>query len=189
MYQLLYKYLVLNQHLSIPGVGSFDLVQLPARLDFINRSIQAPEPIIKFTNQTAIADKKFYAFVSNETNITDVDAIKQLHEFAYKLKNDVLTSHEVTMPGMGVLKKEPGGHLSFEAAPVLHDYFPSAVAERVIHQNAEHTILVGEDEFSNVEMEELLEEQAKIKKDYWWVYALALGIIGVGAIAYYFMNN
>ncbi len=189
MYQLLYKYLVLNQHLSIPGVGSFDMVQVPARLDFINRSIQAPEPIVKFTNKTAIADKKFYAFVANETNISEVDAIKQLHEFAYQLKSDIQTSHEVTLPGMGILKKETGGHLSFESAPVLHDYFPSAVAERVIHENTEHTILVGDDEFSNIEMEELLEEQAKIKKDYWWVNALVLGSIGVAAIVYYYMNN
>ncbi len=188
MFQLLYQYFVLNGHVSIPGVGNFTVEHIPARIDFINSCIQAPSHLVKFKNETAFADKKFYEFAAAEMKADEIDAIKKFHEFAYQLKSDVNTYKEVVLPEMGILKKDMLGALIFEPTPVLHNYFPTASIE---HSEEELTYTPNElIEGEEVQVhEEISEEEALVKRDYWWIYAIILGIAGIAAIAYYYMNN
>lgn len=189
MFQLLYQYFVLNGHVSIPGVGNFTVEHIPARVDFINRCIQAPSHLVKFKNETAFADKRFYEFAAAEMKADEIDAIKQFHEFAYQLKSDVNTYKEVVLPEMGILKKDMLGSLIFEPIPVLHNYFPTASIEHSEQELSYASNEVYEHDQIQVNEEISEEESAAVTKDYWWVYAIILGLAGIAAIVFYYMNN
>jgi len=51
-------------------------------------------------------------------------------------------------------------------------------------------LLVGDKKTTNVEMTEFLNEEASvIKPDRWWIWAIVLGLIGIGLLAIYFNQN
>jgi hypothetical protein len=63
------------------------------------------------------------------------------------------------------------------------------VAERVIHKDAEHAILVGDKETTNVEMTEYYTDETAVAKDKWWIWAIVLGVVAISVIAYYLSQN
>jgi hypothetical protein len=70
---------------------------------------------------------------------------------------------------------------------VLQQLLPGVTAEKVIRQHAQHTIRVGEDHKTSNEMEALL--QRTVEQDRWWIGAVVLGVLGVGAILYYYLSH
>jgi hypothetical protein len=62
---------------------------------------------------------------------------------------------------------------------------------RVNHLNARHTILVGDQEKTNFEMNEWLHDDVKIrrKKRTWWIMALVLGAIALAFLIWHFYSN
>ena len=64
-------------------------------------------------------------------------------------------------------------------------FFQSVVAERVIHPQAEHQILVGDKETTNTVMTEFLTEKPEVR-DRWWIWAIVLGAIGLLILLIYF---
>ena len=64
-------------------------------------------------------------------------------------------------------------------------------ALRVNRENAQHTLLVGDQERTNVEMNEWLleEEEGNKKRHSWWIVALVLAILGLVALGWHFYSN
>ena len=94
----------------------------------------------------------------------------------------------VKLPGVGNFFINTYGEIKFlqeEPNPV---FFPVVVAERVIHPEAEHAILVGDKESTNTEMAEYFNE-TPVQKDPWWIWAIILGAIGIAAILAYLYNS
>jgi hypothetical protein len=58
-------------------------------------------------------------------------------------------------------------------------------AERVVHPDAEHAILVGDKETTNTFMAELLIPKVETR-DRWWIWAIVLGAVGLIALLIYF---
>ncbi|MBL0146223.1 MAG: hypothetical protein IPP48_11050 [Chitinophagaceae bacterium] len=66
---------------------------------------------------------------------------------------------------------------------------PSAHAERVIHEAAEHNMLVGDKETTTTQMTEYYADTSVVK-DRWWIWTIILGFGGIAAILfYYFVLN
>lgn len=61
-------------------------------------------------------------------------------------------------------------------------------AEKVLRDKAEHIVRVGEQERSSAEMTRILSESEE-KKSYWWVYALATGLLAVIFTGWYLSKN
>ena len=63
-------------------------------------------------------------------------------------------------------------------------------AEKVIHKDAEHSILVGDKERTNVEMNEYYSDEEEGSAKYkWWLWAAILGAVAIGAIVLYVVQN
>jgi len=92
--------------------------------------------------------------------------------------------------GFGSIRKGIAGDMTFDLTAKSIFAFPAVAAERVIRSNAEHTIQVGDSEKTNTEMAELLHEEAPAPRaSRWWVWALILGMIGIGVIAFYLYEH
>ncbi len=186
MYPLVYKYLMLNKKVSVPGIGNFSIDTKPAFIEHGNL-LQPPVSNIQFKAETALADRNFYEFIASEMHIEDVDAIKQFHEFSYELRGSASYADGLQFPGIGTLKKQSNGSFLFEEEQNTVDFYkPFTIKETV---EAEKIVAAEiptiEPDYSNLELTPT--DEADQPRDLWWVYAIALAVIGIAAIVYNYM--
>ncbi len=171
MNESLFKKLALNKKLNLPGIGFFIIEQQPAQLDFTNKIITAPLPIIHFKSP----------------NISDDEKNFLLADVAQKIKSKCADTGVSYLPAIGNIKKQFTTY-SFEPDVFLPQYFPEIKIERIVRKDAQHTIRVGEDERTNTEMQKFLSEE-KIVKSRWLLYAIILALLGIAALIYYNIIN
>lgn len=174
MDQQLYKYLVLHKNLAIPQLGSFVIKNEPSHFDSATGLLHAPKPVIHFTDGTVpMSEKFFFDFLSSEMGIDEVSAIKQFHDYAYQLRKDLQENRFVAVGGIGTLAKGEDELVSFNPARDISELLPPVQKAEAIPV----TDVYDSEEISDIEE----------TKDQWWVYALVLLIIGLGALLYYYI--
>jgi len=182
MLNVLYRYLILNDHVSIPGVGNFTVHHQPALLS--GNTIQPPATTVSFEGGTAITDKQFYTFLAKEKGLSEVDAVRRYQDFAYQLKKDITANTSVELNGLGVLTKDPHGNILFEAVPSAQQYF-SAITLNVSAEVAP-AIVTATSESVTTEEET---ETENIRKDRWGIWAGILAAVAIAAIAWYYLTE
>lgn len=183
MYPLIYKYLLLNKQVSIPGVGNFEIQRTSAKLDFLHNTIKAPQEEVVFKNETALADKNFFKFLALEMNVDEIDSIKQFHEYAHHLKSEINNSSVVELPQLGVIRKDNMGKLQFENVLSLKNYFVDTHVTHLDKKEVEKVVINESKTVIDSEEEDMYIEGTP-KKDLWWVWAILLGLIGLAALYY-----
>lgn len=191
MFQLLYKYLILNKKAGIPGIGVFYIERKAARLDFANKVFIAPELQINFKTQPSVADKGMYTFIAKEEKIDELEAFTRFNDFSNEIQKSLTEHNSAELPGLGLISQNEG-KMFFKSTNILKDYFPDVAAERILREHAEHPVLVGEVNRTTAEMKEAFTEdipKSSGSKDNWWIFAIALGVIGIATIVYYYLHN
>lgn len=186
MYQYLAKYFSLHKRMVLPGIGILTAETKPSHLEFIEKTLHGPIASIAFRQDENIDDKHFIAFLSKEINATEKDATRRFEHFMYHLNAALQSGQTYNLPGIGILWGNEHG-VRFTCTDVLQQLLPGVTAEKVIRQHAQHTIRVGEDHKTSNEMEALL--QRTVEQDRWWIGAVVLGVLGVGAILYYYLSH
>lgn len=160
-----------NKTCRLPGIGTLSVITNTAETDFVNTQIKAPVPSIIFS-----------ASQDDENVFNEFTALSEL------IKKDLDEKGSVTLKGVGDFIKNEEGIISFIPQQVNQLFTPPVVAERVIRQDAEHAILVGDKETTNTVMTEYFVEDEK-PKDRWWIWAIVLGLIGLGILGYYISQH
>lgn len=175
MDQHLYKYLVLHKHLNIPQLGNFVIQYQNARYEERTGILQAPRPVLVFTDgHVPASEKAFFDFLGNEMGVDDLTAIKLFHDFSYQFRNELQEKRSAEIKGVGTLSQNDGSTIVFHPAHDLSDLLPA------LRPGERGTAALGEDD---AYMEETDTEE---KKDPWWMYALVLFMLGVGALIVYY---
>jgi hypothetical protein len=185
MYTAAIKFFALHHYLHLPGIGSLIAEPKPALLDFTDRTITAPAYNILFKDEEQSSGKTFYAFLSNELQLTENAAATVFSAFTDELKQRLTSGDILQLSGIGTLRKESSGEVLFQAEE-MPDFFPKLIAERIVRKNTTHTVRVGEDEKTSAEMQTALHHSKSIKKERWWVAALVLALAGIIAITLYY---
>lgn len=192
MFQVLNAYLFQHRSISIPGLGTIYLETLPANADVAERTILPPVYQFRFDKYFDAPDREFFSYVATHRNILDYEAIKWYNEFSFDLRNRIRTEERVSWDGVGILRKDDSGNVVFESAPDNGLFMGPTPALRVNRQNAEHTLLVGDQERTNFEMNELLlhdEETAGTRSKSWWIIALVLAVVTLAILGWHFYTN
>lgn len=192
MFRVFYKWLFLNKKATVPGAGVFFIERIPARLDFANKVFVAPELQVNFKSQVSVADSRMYAFIAKEEKIDEPEAVSRFNDFSYEIQKSLKEHNSAELPGLGVISQNDEGIMFFKSKNILKGYFPDVPAERIIRDHGEHPVLVGDINRTNAEMKETLAEDIRTSsgaKDNWWIFAIALGIIGIATIVYYYLHN
>jgi hypothetical protein len=189
MYEVLNKYLVQHKSISIPGLGSLVAETIPAVSDFANKQLLPVQVKFRFNKYFDAPDREFFTYLSKKKNIADFEAIKWYNEFAYDLRNKIRTEEKAEWEGVGMFIKDFGEEVIFESYARPYELFPAVKAERIIHPDARHSILVGDKEKTNYEMTEWLSDEVHVERESWWIYALILAAIGLSILFFHLYRN
>jgi len=178
---ILYHYFIQNNSMSLPGIGTFDMFRISAQTDFANKKMLPPTFTISYNNQFDSPQKELFHYVSRKKNIAEWEAIKEVNDFAFDLRNTLKTGESIDWKGIGVLKQGNGKEIIFEPQRLSYEFIPHVSAQRVIRESANHAMLVGDRERSKLEMLKFLtDDAAEVKaKGGWWSIAAIIAAIAV----------
>ena len=185
MYGELYQYLVLHKQLNIPGIGTFQVERKPADIDFIGKVVKPPAYTVALHHGNTTASKKVFSWLSDVFNISERDALSRFNDFAFELRDKVMAGDKLHWDGVGVLSKGLAGEIRFDASLKGMTIGEPITANKVIRENAQHLVRVGEDQKTSTEMMERLVPEEE-KRSYWWAAALIIGLLALFFLAWYF---
>ena len=183
----LYEFLVLNKWLSLPGIGTISLRQESSQLDITNRQFTRPSFNYSLDARNDSPPKKLFEWLSASLGITEWDAIKAVNDFSASFKKELSEQKKVVWEKVGTFKNDGAGNLRLDSE-VTAPGEQTVIAEKVIRQKAEHTILVGEQERSAAEMEEYFAD-TPAKRNYTSLIAAILVVIAIIFIGWYFSEK
>jgi hypothetical protein len=188
MQDILYEFLILNKKLSLPGIGTICLCQNSAQLDFTNKQFIPSSFYFTIETRNDKPSRKLFDWLSSSLNITEWDAIKSVNDFSFALKKKLSENGEANWENVGVIRRNNNGDLKLEPQSILLQSEQPVAAQKVIRVKAEHTVLVGEQEKTSVEMEEYFAENPR-KKNYAWLIVVILIALAVMFIGWYFSEK
>lgn len=190
MYELFYKYLIVNQKAGLPGVGNFYVESVPAKLDIVNRTLTAPFQSINFSADAPVNDRAFYDYLSRELKLNGIEAVTQFNELSKQIQ-ETAAKNAVALPGIGTLKKNEAGEFIFYPEINANTLFPQIHLNNSVAADAKIVSVYDSGETKIITQEAIAPEEEKIimseSEDYWWVYAIILALMGLGALLYYYI--
>jgi len=188
MQDTLYEFLLINKKLSLPGIGTISLCQNSAQLEFTNKQFAAPSFYFTIESRNDTPSKKLFDWLSYSLGVTEWDAIRSVNDFSFALKKKLSEYGEASWEKVGVIRRDNNGNLKLDQQNILLQSEQPVAAEKVIRVKAGHTVLVGEQEKTSVEMEEYFAGSAT-KKNYTWLIAVILTVLAVMFIGWYFSEK
>lgn len=187
MYPELYTYLLKNNRLTLPGIGTLLLEKSSAQVDFPNRKAEAAAYSVSMAQEMNVpAD--FYSWLGAVMGITAREAVVRFNDFVFDLKKKVNDGAVINWNGVGSISKGLAGEVKFvaEKTPLFQEQ--PVIAEKVIRDKAEHMVRVGEIERTSDEMNEMLNQPEKVKS-LWWIWAAVAVLISVLFIGWHFSEK
>lgn len=188
MFQLLHKYVILHGKLSLPEVGVIVLERNSASIDTANKTIINPSWQFRFLNTREKTQADVFAWLAKTMNISVTDAVVELTNFSFGIKNKLNNGEIINWKGIGVFKKSLGDEIKFEPEHLELDFVQPIVAEKVIREKAHHSVRVGDNQRSSEEMERLLNKKES-KKSGAWVFTFIASLVAISFLAIYFVKN
>lgn len=155
---LVYKYLILNGSVSIPGFGNLEISRVPAKNDFIEKRCSAPEYIIRFRNTAGSITTSFIHFLERNHFLSD-DINVSFQHFSKDIKSHIQLEGKLDWSGLGTFSKLSDDLYLFQEKVKSINFFQSVTYTHVLREKIEHNLLVGDSEQSNVQMEAFFDEQ------------------------------
>jgi hypothetical protein len=170
-----------NKSFRLPGIGTLSVITNSAETDFINLTIKSPVHTIIFTEE------------QQEANL--FNKFSSTSEFVTTSLEETGTFH---LDGVGTFTKREG-KIRFLGVALSREFIQPVKAERVV-RNTVHRKTVGNDKSTiapitkstiatSIPIVEERTPQQQLKKSYWWVWAIGLGIAAAAMIVVYFVQN
>ena len=172
MYDVIAPSFFQRKQCHLPGIGTLLMITHPAQTDFVNTQIKAPVQEITFT-----------AVTDDENIFNEFSAISEL------MKRTLDEERTVILNGVGTFSKDDAGEIHFAAIQLDAIYTPPVTAGRVIRQDAQHNILVGDRETNSAIMTEFFNDEEVVVKNRWWVWAIVLVAVAIAVLSFYFYRN
>ena len=184
MQKLLANYLFQHQICVLPQIGTLQLKVDPAFVVLGTQKIHAPNKYILFTKDT-VDSKNITEYIAVNKKISFEEAAYQLQNFSAEILK-IAEVEKFTIVSVGDFYRSQNGQLSFKEEK-LPEYFAAAIyAERVIHPDDSHSILVGDTETDRNKMTAYYTETEPLKKSKWWILATLLFILSIVLLFVYF---
>ena len=193
MFEILYQYLIQQRSLSLPGLGTLHLQNIPAMSDFSNHIIGPPSEKVVFDSSLDAPHKNLFLYVAKRRNIAEWEAIKLVNDFSFDLKHKLKDGKEINWEGIGILRTGDSGEILLEARPMEYEFLRPAPAIRVVRHNTHHIIRRGDKEVQETFAKSPgFEEDASIisnRRRKWWLWAVLILTIGLLMLIIHFSQT
>lgn len=190
MYEALYRFLIRYKKIDLPGIGAIALQMRSSRSEFVNRSFLPPAYFFSLEKSKEKTSRKLFSWLAADFSLTEREAVVKFNDFLFDMQKQLETGREIAWDGVGVFKKQPTGEIAFTSFKNNLPFLEEVIAEKVIRENAEHTMLVGEYEKTSTQMTEILSGDVVAKhKSYWWVWPLAAILVMLIFLGWYFSEH
>jgi len=186
MEELIELYLFKNKKCPLPEIGTLHLTASNPVAWYAEKRIEAPVPVIKLMESSIPADD-FIHFIAERKHISRNEAGLLLKKYCNELQN-MDAFGETKLPHAGKFYVNADGNLVFKVMEIPREFLPQVNTERVHHPSASHNMMVGDKETTTTEMAAYYTETEEVSKDKWWIWAIVLSVITIGALALYFSN-
>ncbi len=184
MEDLISNYLFQYKKCPLPSVGSLQVIDgNVASLQGQNKML-SPVPVILFDYFETPAEG-FIRFIADQKHISFDEASDRLSHYCNGLTGMHPLS-EVILPSTGKFYLNADGKLVFKQDELPEAFLPAITTERVIHPHVVHTMMVGDKETTSTIMTEYYSDNEKAKREWWWIWAVALALTGASALFVYF---
>jgi hypothetical protein len=182
MDKLIQTSLFQNKSFRLPGIGTLSVITNSAETDLINLTIKSPVHTIIFTEE------------QEEANI--FNKFSSTSEFVTTSLEETGTFH---LDGVGTFTKKDG-KIRFLGVALSREFIQPVKAERVVKNIVHHKAVSNKPTVTPIAkstiatsipiVEEKIDQQYLTKKkNYWWVWAIGLGIAAATIIVIYFAQN
>lgn len=186
MNTIITNFLFRNGYCPLPSVGSLKIITEPAKCILGTNSLIGPKSKIIMLSEEENKQSLLNDIAGSQA-ISLPEAEEKLESFCNSLKN-LQDQQEVILEDAGKFYVDENGYLAFEEKKIFTNYFPDVVAERVVHPNQVHEILVGDKETNSTQMTSFYEEAKIEKRSKLWLY-ISLALIIVAGIFIYFSTT
>jgi hypothetical protein len=141
----LYFYLIQHHFLHLPGLGDFSLKRIAATIDAETRSLIPPNYTLQFAPSEIGTHRELFSYLAEKLNITEVDAIKWVTEFAMELKFLLNRDGFAPIELIGKLYLNDSGNLSLDAQPLHLNFLTQTVPSELNVENIKTVVSEEED--------------------------------------------
>ncbi len=146
MLQLLTIYLFQYRKVSIPHVGMIQLVQHPPVLQLVDKKLGPPNFSAELKKEEEVSEHQLNFLDSFLNSGTEVVS-KELSFFGDKL-HEKINGSGFEWKGLGTITR------STQTLPIAITGFETIRAEKIIRQDSQHAVLVGDREMTSGQMNE-----------------------------------
>lgn len=144
--QHIYRFLILNGSVELPGVGFFEIIRLPAIQDLNHQIIIAPSNSIRFTADHPSSDNNtLLNYLVRSMKLTMEEASSSLNSFCAGLTEKMEQEQSVYWKDLGILNRDSGGRISFEAEKQDPSLSPSISSSLAYETNDENDMITKHD--------------------------------------------
>lgn len=190
MLNLITSYLIQAGECVLPGIGSFTLVNTPSTLDVANKKLTPPASEFRFSDASGEPEEAIAQYISYKKSVDPKEALEEMKQFCRQLKKRLDSGENIRFNSIGILQKDPSGNIVFkpEESP---SYYEAVSANRVVHKEAKHAMIVGDKETDSSEMNDILygEPEIQSRNLFWKIAAIILFLIGAGLLIYNFYSS
>ena len=158
---LLTKYLVQYKRVCIPHIGTFEIVQQSPQLLIADKTISAPVFTTRYVNNDRVPEHQVH-FIASCEHATKESLEEELSLFGRNLKTSIQNS-PFYWNGFGTLRFA-SSELVFDPQNIQFDSLQYIPAKKVIRENAQHHVLVGDRQMmSSGQSSQVIEENVEKK--------------------------
>jgi nucleoid DNA-binding protein len=189
MLDLIISFIIQSKECKLADIGKFTTIIKPAKADIANKQMTPPFKEILFNKREEKVSDELVKYVAEKKKISSFEALSEIKKWCAETKEKLKNGEAIFLNSLGVLKKESSGNISFENQ-ITMPFFAPVPAERVIHKNSEHAVLVGDRETTSSVMNQFYsEEETTTKSNAWKIIAIILLAIALVILFFYFYGH
>jgi len=160
VFPLLTKYLLLYKRVCIPCIGTFEIVQQSPQLSVGEKLFSPPSFTTRHLRHDAVPEHQFDFFASSAE--TEKEKLRQeLFLFGENFRRRI-QKDPFQWNGFGILRFS-SNEIVFEPLPIKLPSLASLPAEKIIRENVQHSVLVGDQQMTSKQVNEVLNKASHKK--------------------------
>lgn len=167
MQDLITSFIVQSKECKLSDIGNFRVVNTSAEPDIANKKILPALCEILFSGREEKISDELVKYIANKKNISLTEALNDLKKWCAEAKTKLKNGEEISFEPFGFLKKGTSENIFFHNDKKI-DFFEQVLAQRVIHKNSDHAVLVGDRETTSSAMNEYYQEVPHTAKSHTW---------------------